>query len=310
MNTPQRTSRRPLDGVLLLDKPLGLSSNAALQQAKRLYRAQKAGHTRTLDPATSGLLPICFSEAPKFAHALLEADKAYAAVVHLGTTTTTADAEGDITTQRPVEVSRDDIEVALARFVGHIAQTAPRYAALKYQGRNYYEYARKGIDIPRSARDVVITALTLDAWSEPDAHIRVRCSKGTYIRVLAEDLGEALGCGAHLAALRRTATGGFDLAKAHTLDRLAALDDAQRDALLLPTDALLSDLPRLELTASEALPFHQGQQIERHGVANGAYRAYAGGAFLGVATALDGSVRPRRLVAAHASARACDTLES
>src|SRR5207244_12366009 len=147
-----------------------------------------------------------------------EAATASAAGIRNGTTPPTADAEGDITTQRPVAVSRDDIEVALARFVGHIAQTAPRYAALKYQGRNYYEYARKGIDIPRSARDVVLTALTLDAWSEPDAHIRVRCSKGTSIRVLAQDFGEALGCGAHLAAVRRTDTGGFDLAKAHTLD--------------------------------------------------------------------------------------------
>ena len=310
MNAPQRTPRRRLDGVLLLDKPLGLSSNAVLQQAKRLYRAQKAGHTGTLDPAASGLLPICFGEATKFAHALLEADKAYAAIVRLGTTTTTADAEGEVTIERPVEVSRSDIEVALAHFVGRIAQTAPRYAALKYQGRNYYEYARKGIDIPRPTRVVVITALTLDAWSEPDAHIRVRCSKGTYIRVLAEDLGEALGCGAHLAGLRRTATGGFDIAEAHTLDRLAALDDAERDALLLPTDALLSGLPELQLTASEELPFRQGQQIGRHGVVDGAYRAYAGGSFLGVATAIDGSVRAKRLVAAHPSARLCDSLES
>ena len=167
-----------------------------------------------------------------------------------------------------------------------------------------------GVDLSRPTRVVVITALTLDAWSEPDAHIRVRCSKGTYIRVLAEDLGEALGCGAHLAGLRRTATGGFDIAEAHTLDRLAALDDAERDALLLPTDALLSGLPELQLTASEELPFRQGQQIGRHGVVDGAYRAYAGGSFLGVATAIDGSVRAKRLVAAHPSARLCDSLES
>src|SRR4249920_288764 len=192
--------RRRVDGVLLLDKPVGLSSNAALQQAKRRFRAEKAGHTGTLDPLASGLLPICFGEATKFAHMLLEGDKTYAATVRLNLTTTTGDAEGDPVDERPVHVSRRDIEGALARFVGPIAQIPPRHAALKYRGRNYYEYAREGIEIPRAARSVDVNAIELVDWAAPDAVLRVACSKGTYVRVLAEDIGRALGSCAHLVA--------------------------------------------------------------------------------------------------------------
>jgi tRNA pseudouridine55 synthase len=198
---PTRAPRRAIDGVLLLDKAVGLSSNAALQRVRRLYRAEKAGHTGTLDPLASGLLPICFGEATKFAHMLLEGDKTYAATVRLGLTTTTGDAEGDPVDERPVQLSRGEIEGALARFVGSIAQIPPRHAALKYRGRNYYEYAREGIAIPRVAREVIIHELALERWSSPDIEISVRCGKGTYVRVLAEDLGAALGCGGHLAAL-------------------------------------------------------------------------------------------------------------
>src|SRR3984893_14995123 len=203
--------RRRVDGVLLLDKPVGLSSNAGLQQAKTRCRAEKAGHTGTLDPLASGLLPICFGEATKFAHMLLDADKTYAAIVRLGTTTTTGDAEGEVLQTRNVTVTRQDVEAVLPRFIGRITQIPPRYAALKYQGRNYYEYAREGVEIPRRAREVVIHSMTPEAYALPDLSLTICCGKGTYVRVLAEDIGLALGCGAHLAALRRLETGGVGL---------------------------------------------------------------------------------------------------
>ena len=287
--------RRAIDGVLLLDKGVGLSSNAALQRARRLYRAEKAGHTGTLDPLASGLLPICFGEATKFAHMLLEGDKTYAATVRLGVTTTTGDAEGDPVDQRPVSVSRADIEAALDRFVGSIAQIPPRHAALKYRGRNYYEYAREGIDIPRVAREVIIHELKLHRWTPPDVELGVRCGKGTYVRVLAEDLGTALGCGAHLAALRRLASGGFDVGEAMSLEALEALDDGARDARLLPVDTLLASLPRLDLEAGDAWCLERGQAIAVGDLPDADYRAYAAGRFVGVARANAGVLRPRRL---------------
>jgi len=287
--------RRAIDGVLLLDKGVGLSSNAALQRARRLYRAEKAGHTGTLDPLASGLLPICFGEATKFAHMLLEGDKTYAATVRLGVTTTTGDAEGDPVDQRPVSVSRADIDAALDRFVGSIAQIPPRHAALKYRGRNYYEYAREGIDIPRVAREVIIHELKLHRWTPPDVELGVRCGKGTYVRVLAEDLGTALGCGAHLAALRRLASGGFDVGDAMSLEALEALDDGARDARLLPVDTLLASLPRLDLEAGDAWCLERGQAIAVGDLPDADYRAYAAGRFVGVARANAGVLRPRRL---------------
>jgi len=292
---PSRMPRRAIDGVLLLDKGVGLSSNAALQRARRLYRAEKAGHTGTLDPLASGLLPICFGEATKFAHMLLEGDKTYAATVRLGVTTTTGDAEGDPVDQRPVSVSRADIEAALDRFVGSIAQIPPRHAALKYRGRNYYEYAREGIDIPRIAREVIIHELKLHRWTRPDVELGVRCGKGTYVRVLAEDLGTALGCGAHLAALRRLASGGFDVGEAMSLEALEALDDGARDARLLPVDTLLASLPRLDLEAGDAWCLERGQAIAVGDLPDADYRAYAAGRFVGVARANAGVLRPRRL---------------
>src|SRR6202163_4727120 len=215
--------RRRIDGVLLLDKPVGLSSNAALQQAKLRFSAKKAGHTGTLDPLASSLLPICFGEATKFAHMLLDADKTYVAIVRLGTTTTTGDAEGELLQTRNVTVARQDVEAVLLRFIGRITQVPPRYAALKYQGRNYYEYAREGIEIPRPGREVDVRSMTLDAWTPPDLGLTIRCGKGTYVRVLAEDIGLALGCGAHLAALRRIETGGVGLSASCTLETLARL---------------------------------------------------------------------------------------
>lgn len=292
--------RRRVNGVLLLDKPLGLTSNAALQRVKRLYRAEKAGHTGTLDPLASGLLPICLGEATKFAHMLLDADKSYLATIRLGVTTSTADAEGEVLRERPVEVSRGDVEALLPRFVGSIAQRPPRHAALKYLGRNYYEYARAGIEIPRMERNVVVSELALERWSPPHFALRVCCGKGTYIRVLAEDIGEALGCGAHLAALRRTATGGFDLHAAATLEALATFSETERDLRLLATDALVAVLPRIDLTPDETTRLRLGQAIARAGLPDGAYRAYGAGVFVGVARSQRGGLQPRRLVAAPA----------
>src|SRR2546421_7044951 len=251
--------RRRVDGVLLLDKPVGLSSNAALQQAKRRFCAEKAGHTGTLDPLASGLLPICFGEATKFAHMLLDADKTYVALVRLGTTTATGDAEGEVLQKRNVTVTRQDVEAVLPRFIGRITQIPPRHAALKYQGRNYYEYAREGIEIPRPGREVVVHSMTLDDWSSCDLRLTIRCGKGTYVRVLAEDIGVALGCGAHLAALRRIETGGLCLDASCTLETLATSSDEDCDARLLPPDALVAPLPRLDLDALEAVRFAQGQ---------------------------------------------------
>ena len=199
---------RRLDGVLLLDKPSGLSSNAALQCARRLFEAAKAGHTGTLDPLATGLLPICFGEATKFASYLLDAAKSYRATIRFGVTTTTADAEGEVLARAAVDFGLDELRAALAGFRGPIAQTPPRHAALKFQGRSYHQYARAGIEIPRKPREVTVHAIELREWTPPDALIDLVCSKGTYVSVLAEDLGAVLGCGAHLAALRRTANRG------------------------------------------------------------------------------------------------------
>ena len=289
--------RRCIDGVLLLDKPVGLSSNAALQQAKRRFRAEKAGHTGTLDPRASGLLPICFGEATKFAHMLLDADKTYVALVRLGTTTATGDAEGEVLQTRNVTVTRQDVEAVLPRFIGRITQIPPRHAALKYQGRNYYEYAREGIEIPRPGREVVIHSMTLDACTPPDLSLTIRCGKGTYVRVLAEDIGLALGCGAHLAALRRLETGGLRLSASCTLETLAGLSDDECDARLLPPDTLVAALPRIDLEPVEALRFAQGQAVARTGLPDATYRVYTAEGFAGIAVAIEGNVRPRRLTA-------------
>jgi len=302
--------RRRIDGVLLLDKPSGLSSNAALQRAKRLYRAEKAGHTGTLDPLASGLLPICFGEATKFAQALLDADKAYVAVMHLGVTTETGDADGEMLATHPVAVTRGDIEAMVPRFVGHIAQVPPRHSALKHQGRKYYEYARRGIEIPRVARTVEIGSIDVVSWRTPALELAVRCSKGTYIRTLAEDIGAALGCGAHLAALRRTATGGLELANAFTLETLEAASEARRDALLQPVDILVAALPRLDLRGVEAMRFGQGQTLDRAELGDTIVRVYADGTFAGVGVASGGVLRARRLMSALPRPRAVEAVES
>ena len=256
---PARKPRDLVDGVLLLDKPVGLSSNDALIKAKRVLNAKKAGHTGTLDPFATGLLPLCFGEATKFSQDLLEADKTYEATVHLGIMTNTGDTEGEAIETLPVDVTLEQIEAALARFRGPIQQVPPMYSALKRDGKALYEYAREGITLEREARPVTIHALSLVDYQAPFLKIHVTCSKGTYVRVLGEDIGAALGCGAHLNALRRIEVGALDVTGMITLDALLAHPDPL--SLLRPVDALLSTFPSIDLTAELARRFLQGQRL-------------------------------------------------
>jgi tRNA pseudouridine55 synthase len=250
--------------VLLLDKPLGLSSNQALQRAKWLLRAEKAGHTGTLDPLATGVLPLCFGAATKFSQLHLDADKTYETTVRLGLRTRTADAEGEVIAERPVACSIGQVVEVLDRFTGPIHQVPPMHSALKKDGKALYEYARDGETVEREAREVVIHELELlDAQlhgEEPVLRLRVRCSKGTYIRTLGEDIGEALGCGGHLTALRRTATGPFDVSQCVTLETLEALDEAERLARLLPVQSLLPDHAPVTLDAENAARFLSGMR--------------------------------------------------
>lgn len=240
-----KSPKRKLNGVLLLDKPLNISSNGALQQARRLYQAEKAGHTGVLDPLASGLLPICFGEAAKFAQYLLDADKAYLATLKFGAATSTGDTEGEIVATGRSCIEAAEFQAACTALTGAQRQVPPMFSALKHEGRPLYEYARKGIVIERKPRDIVIRSIRINYFAQTEATIEVVCSKGTYIRTLAEDLAKQLGTFAHLTMLRRTATAGFDIAQAHTLDQLAQLDDTNRDALLLPCEALVQHLPAL-----------------------------------------------------------------
>jgi tRNA pseudouridine55 synthase len=252
---------RPLDGVLLFDKPLELSSNTALQKVRRLFQAEKAGHTGTLDPLATGLLPICFGEATKFSYALLNADKTYRALLRLGQTTTTGDAEGEITAEHPVEVQQFDVDIVLAKFRGEIQQLPPMHSALKHLGKPLYEYIRKGETIERELRNVVIYELLLNFFSGNEMDITVRCSKGTYIRTLAEDIGVAFGCGAHLIGLRRTAIAHFDLSNSYNLQQLAAMNDEERAACVLPLESLMPEMPQLQLDAGQVHRLAQGQRL-------------------------------------------------
>lgn len=296
MNTPRRPPRRVVDGVLLLDKPLGVTSNTALQSARRLYNAAKAGHTGTLDPLATGLLPLCFGEATKFAGELLFADKSYDATLRLGVTTDTADAEGRVLKTRPVQVTQQQLVAVLPRFNGEIMQVPPMHSALKRDGKPLYKYAREGIELERAPRRVIIHAIHLQDFSSDLLLLSVDCSKGTYIRTLAEDIGAALGCGAHLAALRRTRIGRLRVEQAVTLTELEALAAERRADLLLPTDALVDTLPRADLDAGDIVRLAHGQPIRWNG-AIGRWRAYGGGAFLGLCElGADGWLSPRRMI--------------
>lgn len=305
MKSEARRKRVPVHGVLLLDKPVGLSSNDALVRAKRLLNAEKAGHTGTLDPFATGLLPLCFGEATKFAQDLLEADKTYETTVHLGIRTTTGDTEGEVIATAAVDVTVDQIDAALVHFRGPIDQVPPMHSALKRDGRPLYEYARAGITLEREARRVTIHALTLLSYEAPFLRLAVSCSKGTYIRVLGEDIGAMLGCGAHLNALRRTAVGSLSIAGATTLQQLADLTEADRTASLAPVDALLSSFPLLALDDELSRRFLHGQRLALAGMVGlpqaGRVRVHreSDSRLLGTAHLMDyGVLAPERLVAA------------
>lgn len=263
IRTGERINRRPVHGVLLLDKPIGMSSNDALQKAKWLLRAEKAGHTGTLDPLATGLLPLCFGAATKFSQLHLDADKRYEAIAALGVKTTTGDAEGDVLERREVNVTDDLLQTVLQQFRGDISQIPPMHSALKKDGKALYEYARAGVEVERIARNVKIYELAGVLFDSLAIKIIVKCSKGTYIRTLGEDIGEKLGCGAHLSCLRRIGTGGFDVSQCVTLEALEAMTEDERLACLLPVESLLEGHARVILDAENAARFLNG--VRRRG---------------------------------------------
>ncbi len=296
--------KRAINGVLLLDKPLGFSSNQALQKVKWLFQAAKAGHTGTLDPLATGLLPICLGEATKFAQYVTDADKTYLATIQLGVTTTTGDAEGEILTTAAVNVSQVEFESVCKQFLGEISQMPPMYSALKHEGKALYEYARAGINIERKARLITIKSIIVNVFDNEIAEIKVSCSKGTYIRTLAEDIGATLGCGAHLIGLRRIETAGYLLSQAVTIEQLEALSPENRDTLLMPVDSAIENLPTVILKADAAHFILQGQpvclsgQIMQNLSVSDSLRLYdEKNQFLGLGCLReDGKIAPKRLI--------------
>lgn len=304
MTDVPRRQRRSINGLLLLDKPVGWTSNAALQAVKRLYLAAKAGHTGSLDPLASGLLPICLGAATKLSGWLLNADKTYQFTCRLGISTTTGDAEGEVVATHPVgSLSRDRIEATLQRFMGVIEQIPPMYSAVKRGGQPLYKLARKGIEVEREPRQVTIHTLRLLRWEDKDLECELCCSKGTYVRTLAVDLGEALNCGAHIVTLRRTAVAPYDAAHMVTLDVLhkrAEQGWSALDALLLPLDTAVAQWPAVRVRGDAAFYLRQGQPvIAPHAPTQGWVRLYENEeTFLGMGEILDdGRVAPRRLLA-------------
>ena len=299
-----RRPRRPVSGVLLLDKPVGWTSNAALQAVKHLYQAAKAGHTGSLDPLASGLLPICLGEATKLSGFLLNADKGYRFTCRLGVTTTTGDAEGEVVAIRPVgPLSRESMEAALRRFVGTIRQIPPMYSALKHNGQPLYKLARKGMEVERAPREVTVRELRLLRLDDEEFECELRCSKGTYVRTLATDLGEMLGCGAHVTALRRTVVEPFDAARMVTLESLREWAEqglAVLDTKLLPSDSAVTQWPAVRVGGDAAFYLRQGQPVlAPRAPSQGWVRLYQDEQrFFGIGEILDdGRVAPRRLLA-------------
>lgn len=310
LSRPPRQPRRALHGVILLDKPLGLSSNDALQKVKRLFRAEKAGHTGTLDPLATGLLPLCFGAATKFSQVSLDADKRYTATLQLGVRTTTADAEGEVVSTRevtPAMLEPQRLRAACDAFLGPIDQVPPMHSALKHQGKALYEYAREGVEIERAPRRVTLHAIDILSVQGAVVTIDVRCSKGTYIRTLAEDIGEHLGCGAHLIGLRRTGSGGVSLQGAVTLEALQAMTEAERDQHLMAPDVLLADCPEAVLSQDDSARFLTGMRrkvtlpnaelVRVYGPVPGATEpASTGRVLLGSAHVQSGELIPTRLL--------------
>jgi len=291
--------KKNINGILLLDKPLGFSSNQALQRVKWLLQAAKAGHTGTLDPLATGLLPLCFGEATKFAHYLTDADKTYHATMKLGITTATGDAEGEVLKTLPVNVTSSQFSEACRKFVGVINQIPPMYSALKHEGKALYEYAREGVEIERKVRTVTIHAIEVLSFAGDVAEIKVTCTKGTYIRTLAEDIGADLGCGAHLIGLRRTSTASYDIAQSITLEAFEALSGEERLAMLAPPETAVDYLPSVILDADSVFYLMQGQAVWRSGnIPAGLLRLYdERNVFLGLGEQQsDGKIAPKRLM--------------
>ena len=285
-----------IDGALLIDKPVGSSSNFVLQKCKKLLEARKAGHAGTLDPLASGLLIALFGEAAKFAGLLLDSEKEYAATLKLGETTATGDAEGEVLEAKPVSVTEGQVRQVLDRFRGEIDQVPPMHSALKRDGVPLYKLARKGESVERQPRRVRILELELLDFRSPLVELRVRCSKGTYVRTLAEDIGAALGTGAHLGALRRVGSGRFRVADAIALPALEAMALSQRRGRLLPVDSLLSQLPRVELDAVSEAKLRNGQALQMNALPEGVSAVYGpGGGLIGLGRAESGTLRPLRL---------------
>ena len=309
MSRPRRRGR-DINGVLLLDKHQGLSSNDVLQKVKRIYNANKAGHTGALDPLATGMLPICLGESTKFSQFLLDADKRYRVIARLGQRTNTSDADGEVVQERPVEFTQEQLDAALEQFRGDSQQIPSMYSALKHQGKPLYEYARQGIDVPREARDITVYELQFIRWEGDELELEIHCSKGTYIRTIIDDLGEVLGCGAHVIYLRRVQVSNYPSERMVSLEQLqqmvAAAEEAGveprtvLDPLLLPMDTAASHLPEINLTDVVAAYVLQGQPVQVQGLpAEGLVRINVGEKrrFIGVGEVDDqGRLAPRRLV--------------
>ncbi|MCT8089502.1 tRNA pseudouridine(55) synthase TruB [Acinetobacter sp. C_4_1] len=286
--TSPKIQRRHISGVFLLNKPLGISSNAALQKVRWLYRAEKAGHTGALDPLASGLLPICLGEATKFSHYLLDSTKRYQTTIHLGHSTTTGDVEGEVLLEQAVPaLTEEKIKQVLEKFVGDIQQVPPMYSALKKEGRPLYELARKGIEIEREARPIHIYAIELLSFTENSITLDVTCSKGTYIRVLGEDIAQALGTYGHLTYLHRIKTGHFDLIPEYTIEYLESLTEQQREALLLPAYAPVDHFPKVQAPEGRAEYFSRGMESNIEHAAEAQVLVFDGEKCLGLAEITD-----------------------
>ncbi|ELA3115642.1 tRNA pseudouridine(55) synthase TruB [Vibrio vulnificus] len=306
----RRRKGRPIDGVILLDKPTGMSSNDALQKVKRLYFAEKAGHTGALDPLATGMLPICLGEATKFSQFLLDSDKRYRVIAKLGERTDTSDSDGDVVETRPVNVTLETLEACIEKFRGESDQVPSMFSALKYQGKPLYEYARKGIEVPRESRKITVYEIILHRFEGDEVEMEVHCSKGTYIRTIVDDLGEMLGCGAHVTMLRRTGVAKYPYEKMVTLEQLNELvDNANRDGvaprevldpLLMPMDTAVEDLLEVNLIADLADMVMHGQAVQVLGApTEGQLRLTMGEErrFIGVGEMnRDGKIAPKRLV--------------
>ncbi|EKO4252663.1 TPA: tRNA pseudouridine(55) synthase TruB [Vibrio parahaemolyticus] len=306
----RRRKGRPINGVILLDKPTGISSNDALQKVKRIYFAEKAGHTGALDPLATGMLPICLGEATKFSQFLLDSDKRYRVIAKLGERTNTSDSDGEVVEMRPVDVTLEKLEASIEKFRGESDQVPSMFSALKYQGKPLYEYARKGIEVPRESRKITVYEIILHRFEGDEVEMEVHCSKGTYIRTIVDDLGEMLGCGAHVTMLRRTAVAKYPYEKMVTLEQLnELLEQAHReeiaprellDPLLMPMDTAVEDLPEVNLIPELADMVQHGQPVQVLGAPEqGPLRLTMGEErlFIGVGEMNDdGKIAPKRLV--------------